>query len=183
MIAFRRRPRFALAAFHRRPPFGICLSGVRTGNHGSPLVSHSIGLLGFSRRSRCCSVRFAAFPNTFSVLIPSGLAAGGASHARVLVALQAAVLAGSGSELRWMVLNQHRTGDLHPQVWNDLRFCVVYLRLHDLACFETSFWFMLRGLNPFLPHQWHASNDAAGLWRRWRRRALRLTVMCLLCAR
>lgn len=39
----------------------------------------------------------------------SGLAAGGASHARVLVALQAAVLAGSGSELRWMVLNQHRT--------------------------------------------------------------------------
>lgn len=46
----------------------------------------------------------------------SGLGVGGVAHAQAMVALQAAVLASSGGRLRWMVLNQQRTGNIQTEI-------------------------------------------------------------------
>ena len=46
----------------------------------------------------------------------SGLGVGGAAHAQAMIALQAAVLASGGGRLRWMVLNQQRTGNVQTEI-------------------------------------------------------------------
>jgi hypothetical protein len=42
----------------------------------------------------------------------SGLSSGGSALALVVATLQAALLSMSGGRLRWMILNQHKTGDV-----------------------------------------------------------------------
>jgi hypothetical protein len=42
----------------------------------------------------------------------SGLGGGGAVHSQTLMTLQAALLGVGGGRLRWMILNQNRTGDV-----------------------------------------------------------------------